>query len=86
MPSRSRARKSSLPSDIPDGEGELAVEIAQAGRAVLFVEVQDDLGVGVRGEPMAARFQLGPQLDVVEDLAVEDDPERAVPQSPLLIG
>jgi len=40
--------------------------------------MQDHFGVRVGFEAMAARFQFGPQLDVIEDLAVVDDPQRAV--------
>ena len=47
-------------------------------RAVVLVGVQDRLGVAVGGEPVAPRLQFQPQLGVVEDLAVEDDPQAAV--------
>ena len=29
-------------------------------------------------KPVAARLELGPQLQIVEDLPVENDPQRAV--------
>ena len=35
------------------------------------------LRVGVRAELMAAGFKVPPQLDIVEDLAIEHDPDRA---------
>ena len=40
--------------------------------------MQQHLGIGVRPEPVAARLQARPQLHVVKDLAVEDDPERSI--------
>ena len=43
-----------------------------------LVGVDDDLGVAAGAEAVAERLELGAQLDVVEDLAVEDDPQRAV--------
>ena len=48
------------------------------GVAALFVEVDDDFGVGVRAEDVAARDQVASQLAVVVDLAVEDELDRAV--------
>ena len=39
---------------IPDRDGELAIEPLQAIRPEFLVKVQDDLGVGVGGEPVAA--------------------------------
>ncbi len=50
----------------------------QAIGAVFFVQVDDDLGVALRGKPVAERLELRAQFDVVEDLAVVDDPERTV--------
>ena len=44
--------------------------------ALLLVGVQDDLGVGIGAEAVAARDQVRAQLDVVEDLAVEGDADR----------
>src|SRR5574339_28828 len=45
---------------------------------MVLVKVDDDFGVGTRVEAMPATFQLGAQLDVVEDFAVEDHPDGAV--------
>src|SRR5258708_7934756 len=63
---------------IPDGVGEIAVERLHARRAMLRVGVQDGFGVAAGTELPAARDELGGQLDVVEDLAVERDPDVAV--------
>ena len=46
--------------------------------APLFVGVNDGLGVGARAVAMAGGFELRPDVGVVVDLAVEDDPDRAV--------
>ena len=46
--------------------------------APLFVGVDDGFGVGVGAEEVAARDELAAQLDVVVDLAVEDDPDGLV--------
>ena len=63
---------------VPDGERPLAVEMADARLAVLFVRVEDDLRVRPGGELVTAPDELLAQLDVVENLAVERDPERLV--------
>src|ERR1044071_3232175 len=42
--------------------------------AVLLVQVDDDFRIGMGIEAVALRLELRTQLDVVEDLAVEDDP------------
>ena len=65
------------PARVPDREGEVAVEPRDAIRPHLFVEADDDLGVGMRAEADALRDQLVAQLDVVEDLAVEGDPDAS---------
>src|SRR6185503_15141413 len=46
--------------------------------AEFLKSVQNDFRVALRGEAMAAGFQLRTQFDVVENLAVEDDPKRAI--------
>ncbi len=63
---------------VPNGDRELAIEVVQAVRAVILVQVQDDFRVAVGGEAMPAPLQFRAQFDVVEHLAVEDDPQAAV--------
>ncbi len=63
---------------IPDRDRELAVQMVDESGAVLFVEVNDHLRVGVRAKRVAGRFERGAQLDVVEDFAIEDGPHGAV--------
>ena len=63
---------------VPDGEREHAAQPLHALRPVLFVEMQDDLGVALSGEHVSLRDQPTPELAVVVDLAVEDDDLRVV--------
>ncbi len=63
---------------VEDGQGEHAVEAADAILTVLLVGVQQHLGVGAGVEAVAQLFELGAQLAEVVDLAVVDDPEGLV--------
>ena len=63
---------------VPQRDRELPVEVLNEVGAVLFVEVDDDLGVRVRVEAVSRLLQLGAQLDVVENFAIEDDPHRLI--------
>ncbi len=63
---------------VVDGEREHALEHRHAVGAVLFVGVHDRFGVRRRAEDVAARDEPRPKRAVVVDLAVEDDPVRAV--------
>ena len=63
---------------IPQAEGEHAAQRLDHGRAALLVELQHHLGVGVGTEATALGFELGLELAVIVDLAVEGDGERAV--------
>ena len=51
---------------IPHARSQLAVEVTQAIGAVFLVEMDDDFGVAVGGEPMAARLQLRAQLHILK--------------------
>jgi hypothetical protein len=51
-----------------------------------LVGVQDRLGVARRAKGGAARDQLSAQLDVVEDFAVEHDPEVAIGRGERLLA
>ena len=53
-------------------------ELREHAFAMLLVEVHDQLGVGVGAEDVALGPQLGLALGVVEQLAVEDDCDRAI--------
>ncbi len=63
---------------IVDGEGEHAVEARQHRRPPLPPAAQDHLGIAMRGEDVAERFQLGADLGEIVDLAVEGDDVAAV--------
>jgi hypothetical protein len=63
---------------IPDRQPEHPAQPADRRLAPLLVGVHDGLGVGVRVEAVAGRFERRAQLAVVVDLAVEDDPDRPV--------
>ena len=56
----------------------MSVEATKALLAPSLEGVHDDLGVGPGSEPVAEGFKLFPELHIVEDLSVEDDPERPV--------
>ena len=63
---------------IGDGKRKHAVEPLDAGLAVLFVGVDDSFGVGVRAEPVTACLEVAPELVVVVDFAVEDNPGGSI--------
>ena len=65
---------------VPDGDGEHAVQMREALRPFVLVEVDDGLGVAVGAELVARAFQPLPQVPVVVDFAVEDDPDRCRPR------
>ena len=63
---------------VPEGDGKLAIEPCEGRLTPCLPAVDDDLGVARRAESVALDLQLGAELDVVVDLAIEDDPQRAV--------
>src|SRR5712691_6535201 len=63
---------------VQKAERELAVETLDHLLAPLFPAVDEHLGVGLRREHVAGGEQLLAQLEVVEDLAVLDDPHGRV--------
>ena len=63
---------------VPDGDHELAVEHPGHAGAVLLVEVQQDLDLGVGAKDVALGGKGCAQLEVVVDLAVEDDGDGLV--------
>ncbi len=75
---RSRARNSAARGGIPDREGEHPAQLLEALRALLLVEVDDDFRVGVGAEPVPLRDERRAKLLEIVNLAVEDDPDRAV--------
>ena len=63
---------------VPDGDRELAVQHAGHAGAVLLIEVQQDLDLGVGGKDMALGGEGCAQLAVIINLAIEDDGNRLV--------
>ena len=66
------------PRPVPQGDREHPPQPPHQVVAVLLVEVDDDLRVAVRPEPVPPRLQPCPQLPVIVDLPVEDDLDRPV--------
>ena len=62
---------------IPETDGPLAVEAAEGLDAPLLIGVDDDLGIAARLELMPGGHEFGAKFEVVEDLAIERDPEGA---------
>ncbi len=62
---------------VPDAECEHSPKEVQAIRAVLFVGMQDGLGIGTSLVAMPGLFERGPQGRMVVNLAIERDPESA---------
>ena len=63
---------------IPQGNGELAIEMLYEAESVLLVEMHDDFGIGAGVEAMSFFFQGIAQFQIVEDFAVEHDLDAAV--------
>ncbi len=72
MPKRSRPRVKLPFALVPQGDGELAAQALEHAFLMLFPKVRNDFRVAVRDQAMAARLQLRPLLEVIEELAVED--------------
>ena len=81
MPTRSRARKRRRLRASQIANANCPFRCPRHAGPVLLVEVDDDLGVGFRREDVPLLLERGAQLHVVEDLAVEDDPD-----APVLVG
>src|SRR6185295_2389187 len=67
-----------LPALVPQRERPLSVHARERVLAPRFPGVHDDLGIAARAEAVSEAHQLRAQLHVVEDLAVEHDPQRLV--------
>ena len=67
-----------LPRNVPDPQGEHAVEVASEVGTMLLVQVDEALGVAFGPEDVASRLEPGSQLGVVIKLAVIGNPDGAV--------
>jgi hypothetical protein len=63
---------------VSEHEGELAPQVAQAGSALVFIEVQGDLAIGAGAEAVAPAFEVALRALKVVELAVDDDLERLI--------
>ena len=63
---------------VPERDREHPAQAPREGGPFLLVEVDEHLGVAVRGEAVAGALELRAQLGVVVELAVLDDVNRAV--------
>src|SRR5690606_38147192 len=64
-------------SGVPDGEGEIAVEVSEAVRPLLVIQMEDDFGVAGRAKDTAPGDEPLAKLDIVENLAIEGDHKPA---------
>ena len=71
-------QKQFLPARIPDCKRKHAAQMLHAVRAILLIQMHNDLGVALRREHMPARQQRRAQLTVVIDLAIKRNPDRAI--------
>src|SRR5690606_1103943 len=71
-------QQQALAISVPERERELAVQLLDEAIAELLVQMDDDLGIGARIEAVPLGFERAAQLDVIEDFAVVDDPDRLV--------
>src|ERR1700677_2525906 len=63
---------------VPDGKSEHSTKSMDHLGAVTRVEMQQHLRVGGRAEAGAVRLELGTELRIIVDLAIEYDDETAV--------
>ena len=64
--------------EIPDSKGPLSVEPIHAALALFLVEMEEHFRVGTRCESMSLLNQVFPELDVIENLSIECDPQSAL--------
>jgi hypothetical protein len=71
-------QKETLPVSVPDRKGEHSAQVVYAIRPEFFVQMNDGFGVGLRVKGMPPPLEVSAKVAVVVDLAVVDDPHRAV--------
>src|ERR1039458_6951595 len=67
-----------LAARIPNRRGEHAIELVDALKPRLLIEVQEGLDVAVCAEAVASLLQVPTQILVVIDLPVAHEPKRTV--------
>jgi hypothetical protein len=65
-------------AEIAEGKGKHAIQPMNAIRTLLFVKVDYDFRIGVRGKVVAFVLQFTAKFGEVVDFAVVGDPDRAV--------
>lgn len=70
--------KKGIATQIQNREREYAVELCDAGRAVLFIQVKDNLRIGAGMEAMTGGLETGAKIFEIVNFAVENEPEGAV--------
>src|SRR5438034_7259560 len=63
---------------VPDAKRPLSVERVDGIDSLFFVEMKQHFGVGPGAKAMTLPNEILAKLEVVEDLTIERDPERAV--------
>ena len=63
---------------VPERETEHSAQITKTFDAFFFEHVRDHFGVGVRAKDVTSSGQLGAQLEIVVDFAVEHDLHRSI--------
>lgn len=63
---------------VVEGDGELSLEVIHQAAAMLFPQVNQDLGIGVATEVMAPPLKVRAKLVMIENFAVEDDHDSTV--------
>src|ERR1700722_4198761 len=63
---------------IVERESKHPPQLLHALRPILFVKMNDDFGIGMRGEEMTACLEFGSQIQKVINLAVENNPDALV--------
>src|SRR5216683_2945842 len=63
---------------VPDGEGKHTSKVFHACCTILFIKMQDCLGVAVGAVDVSALFEEGAEVGMIIDLTVVGDLKRAV--------
>jgi hypothetical protein len=63
---------------IPEHQSELSAQMVKALRAVILVEMQCDLAVGLRAEAVPPRFEFALGRFIAVEFAIHDDPRPLV--------
>jgi hypothetical protein len=78
MPKRSSSEQKPVLSFIPQRNCELSAQMLEQPFLLLLPEMRNDFRIAVGFQEMAARFEFGPLLHMVEQLAIEHHMSAAV--------